>query len=111
MSELYICVEVVISKRPKSPSRVISALAARSQLGQILDEVDKDHRSFVIEKRGSPKAILLGIQDYIRLAAPEPEILKSLGEASTRRGTHKLTAAHVDSVIRAARASRRRAAS
>jgi len=109
--KLFSRLEAIISKKPKSASRVISALAARSQLGQILEEVDKEHRSFVIEKRGSPKAILLGIQDYIRLAAPEPEILKSLGEASTRRGTDKLTAAQVDSVIRAARAGRRRAIS
>lgn len=109
--ELFSRLEVAISKKMKSASRVISALTARSQLGQILEEVDKEHRSFVIEKRGSPKAILLGIQDYIRLAAPEPEILKSLGEASTRRGTDKLSAAQVNSVIKAARASRRRAVS
>ena len=92
-------------------SNVISALTARSQFGQILDQVDKQRRSFVIEKRGSPKAILLGIEDYIRLAAPEPEILISLGEASRRRGTDKLTMRQIDKVIKAARTSRRRAAS
>lgn len=92
-------------------SNVISALTARSQFGQILDEVDKQRRSFVIEKRGSPKAILLGIQDYIRLAAPEPEVLKSLGEASIRRGTDKVTMRQIDRVIKAARTSRHRAAS
>ncbi len=92
-------------------SNVISALTARNQFGQILDQVDKQQRSFVIEKRGSPKAILLGIQDYIRLAAPEPEILKSLGEASIRRGTDKLTKGQIDRVINAVRTSRRRAAS
>jgi prevent-host-death family protein len=109
--ELFSRLEAVISRKTKSASRVISALAARSRLGQILEEVDKGHRSFVIEKRGSPKAILLGIQDYIRLAAPEPEVLKNLGEESARRGTDKLTAAKVDSVIKAARASRRGAVS
>lgn len=99
-------------KKPNKPmSNVISALTARSQFGQILDEVAKQGRSFVIEKRGSPKAILLGIQDYIRLAAPEPEVLTSLGQASIRRGTDKLTTRQIDRVIKAARASRRRAAS
>ncbi|MGH9658427.1 MAG: type II toxin-antitoxin system Phd/YefM family antitoxin [Bryobacteraceae bacterium] len=92
-------------------SNVISTLTARSQFGQILDEVDKGRRSFVIEKRGSPKAILLGIQNYIRLAAPEPEVLKRLGEATIRRGTDKLTLRQIDRVIKAARTSRRRAAS
>jgi prevent-host-death family protein len=92
-------------------SNVISALTARSQFGQLLDEVDKQRRSFVIEKRGSPKAILLGVQDYIRLAAPEPDVLRILGEASVRRGTDKLTMRQIDRVIKAARTRRRRAAS
>ena len=92
-------------------SNVISALTARSQFGQLLDEVENRRRSFVIEKRGSPKAILLGIQDYIRLAAPEPEVLKRLWEASIRRGTDKLTMRQIDRVIKAARTSRRRAVS
>ena len=92
-------------------SSVVSALTARSQFGRILNEVERQRRSFVIEKRGSPKAILLGIQDYIRLAAPEPEVLKNLGEASMRRGTDKLSLARVDRVIRQTRAARRRAAS
>lgn len=92
-------------------SNVISALTARSQFGQILDEVEQQRRSFVIEKRGSPKAIILGIEDYIRLAAPEPDILKSLGQASIRRGTDKLTLRQIDRVIKAARTTRRRVAS
>ncbi len=94
----------------RSTANVISALAARSQFGQILEEVEKERRSFVIEKRGSPKAVLLGIQDYIRLAAPEPEVLKSLGEASRRRGTDKLTTRQIEHAIKLARANRRRAA-
>lgn len=92
-------------------SNVISALTARSQFGRILDKVSKERSSFVIEKRGSPKAILLGVQEYIRLAAPEPEILRSLGEASIRRGTGKLTKRQIDRVIKAVRTSRRRAES
>lgn len=65
----------------------------------------------MIEKRGTPRAILLSIQDYIRLAAPEPEVLTRLGEGSIRRGTGKLTMRQIDRVIKAARTSRRRASS
>lgn len=91
--------------------KVVSALTARNQFGRLLDEVETERRSFVIEKRGAPKAILLGLDDYIRLAAPEPETLKIIGEASKRRGTDRLTMAQVDRIIHATRASRRRAAS
>ena len=97
-------------KTPKATNNVISALTVRSRLGKLLDEVDRKRRSFVIEKRGSPRAILLGIQDYIRLAAPEPEILRAIGEASVKRGTDKLTMRQIDHLIKEAR-SRRHAAS
>jgi hypothetical protein len=48
----------------------------------------------------------LDIQDYIRLAAPEPDILKTLGEFSIRGGADKLTMNQIDRVIKAARTSR-----
>ena len=103
---------MLIVKKPSGPtSNVISVLAARTRFGHLVEEVDKNRRSFVIEKRGSPRAILLGIQDYIRLAAPEPEVLKKLGESSVRRGTDKLTMRQIERVIQTARARRRRAAS
>ena len=90
--------------------RVISALTARSRMGALLDEVAGKRRSFVIEKRGQPKAVILGIQDYIRLAAPEPEILKAIGEASIRRGTSKLSSRRIDDIIKQTRASRKHVA-
>ena len=89
---------------------VISALTARSRFGHILAELEKGHRSFVIEKRGSPKAVLLGIQDYVRLAAPEPEVLTSIGQASSRRGTDKLTMRQIERAVKLSRSARRRAA-
>ena len=92
-------------------SKVISALAARSRLGRMLDEVAEHRRSYVIEKRGTPKAVLLGIKDYIRLASPEPEILKAVGEASVRRGTSKITSRQIDRIIKQTRAARKHAAS
>jgi hypothetical protein len=57
----------------------------------------------VIEKRGTPQAVLLSIRDYVRLAAPEPEVLKMIGNESKSKGTDKLTAKQIDQVIRVAR--------
>jgi PHD/YefM family antitoxin component YafN of YafNO toxin-antitoxin module len=74
-------------KTAKSPARVVSALHVRSNFGRILQQVDGDQGSLVIEKRGRPRAILLSIQGYVRLAAPEPEVLKVIGEESKRNGT------------------------
>lgn len=87
---------------------VVSALHARANFGKILDQVDKEGRSLVIEKRGTPRAVLLSIRDYVRLSVPEPEILRILGEKSKRNGTDKLTMKQIDAEIRAARRSKRR---
>jgi prevent-host-death family protein len=82
---------------------VVSALDARANLGKLLDRVEDERRSLVIEKRGTPRAVVLSIREYVRLAAPEPEVLRLIGEESKRRGTHKLTSQQIDRVIRSAR--------
>lgn len=87
---------------------VVSALSARTGFGMLLRRVEDEHRSLVIEKRGVPKAVLIGIRDYVRLAAPEPEVLKAIGEESRRKGTDKLTSRQIDQVIKAARAQKPR---
>ena len=82
---------------------VVSALQARSNFGKLLRRVDNERRSLLIEKRGSPKAVLLSIRDYVRLAAPEPEVLQLIGEESRRKGTNTLNSRRIDQVIKSAR--------
>jgi prevent-host-death family protein len=92
-----------IVKTATRGSIVISALRARSNFGKLLNRVDKESRSLVIEKRGTPRAILLSIRDYVRLAAPEPEVLRAIGEESRRKGTVSLSSRQIDRIIKAAR--------
>jgi prevent-host-death family protein len=70
----------------KNGSIVVSALRARANFGNLLRRVEDEHRSLVIEKRGTPRAVLPSIRDYVRLAAPEPEVLRMIGEESKRKG-------------------------
>ena len=92
----------------KTPSIVVSALHARTNLGRLLRRVDQERRSLVIEKRGTPKAILLSIRDYVRLAAPEPEVLRVIGEHSKRVGTDKLSSRQIDTIIKQTRTQMRK---
>jgi prevent-host-death family protein len=87
---------------------VVSALSARANFGRLLDHVEGERRSLVIEKRGTPRAVLLSLRDYVKLAAPEPEVLKILGEESERKGTSKLTSRQIDQVIKAARTQKKK---
>jgi prevent-host-death family protein len=58
----------------KNGTIVVSALRARANFGKLLRRVDDERRSLVIEKRGTPKAVLISILPYyVKLAAPRPE--------------------------------------
>jgi prevent-host-death family protein len=92
----------------RTGSIVVSALSARANFGKLLDRVADERGSLVIEKRGTPKAVLLSIHDYVKLAAPEPEVLRIIGEESKRNGTHKMTQRQIDQEIKAYRALKKK---
>ena len=91
-------------KTKKSHGMVVSALRARTHFGSLLRQVEEERGSLVIEKRGTPRAVLLSIRDYVRLAAPEPEILKVIGQESKENRTDTLTSREIDQIIRKTRA-------
>ncbi len=90
----------------KNAPMVVSALRARENFGRLLSRLSEEGRSIIIEKRGSPKAVLVSIRDYIKLAAPEPEVLKAIGEESERNGTSRLTARQIERIIKRARSQK-----
>ncbi len=90
----------------KNGAIVVSALRVRAHFGELLRRVDHERRSLVIEKRGTPKAVLLSIRDYVRLAAPEPEVLRVIGEESERSGTSRLSSRRINQIIKASRSQK-----
>jgi prevent-host-death family protein len=87
---------------------VVTALDARANFGKLLSRVENEGRSLVIEKRGTPRAVLLSIRDYVRLAVPEPEVLRILGKESKQKGTDKFTSRQIDGIIKTARRAKNR---
>ena len=87
----------------KKESIVVSALRVRANFGRLLRQAKDERRSLVIEKRGTPRAVLLGIRDYVRLAATEPEVLGIIGEQSKAKSTDNLSSQQIDRTIRAMR--------
>ena len=90
----------------KKGSIVDSAIRARTNFGRLLRQVEDERRSLVLEKRGTPRAVLLSIRDYVRLAAPEPEVLRIIGEESKAKSTDNLSSQQIDRIIRATRAKK-----
>jgi len=87
---------------------VVTALDARSNFGKLLRRVEEEGRSLVIEKRGRPRAVLLSVRDYVRLAVPEPEVLRIIGQESKKKGTNRLGAKQIEQIVKAARKSKSR---
>jgi prevent-host-death family protein len=87
---------------------VVTALNARKNFGKFLRRVETEGRSLVIEKRGTPRAVLLSIRDYVRLAVPEPEVLRIIGQESKQKRRDRLSSRQMDRIIKAARAAKSR---
>src|SRR6266571_1692627 len=89
-------------------NNVVSALTARTQLGQIMRRTTKNNERFVVERRGEPSIIIMSVKDYINTIAPTPDWLKEIGTESKRKGLNKVRMRQIDAEIAAARGERRR---
>jgi len=84
-------------------TNVVSALTARTQLGQILKRVKKNNERFVVDRRGEPQAVIMSMEDYIKTMAPTPAWLRGIWEASAHRQTSRLTLREINTEIAMAR--------
>ena len=84
-------------------ANIVSALTARTQLGQIMKRASEKNERFVVDRRGEPAVIIMSVKDYIDTIAPTPQWLADIQAASKRRGTNKLTMRQIDAEIAAAR--------
>ncbi len=91
-------------RRGNNGTVVVPALRAQANFGKLLRQIEDERCSLVIEKRGTPRAVLLSIRDYVRLASPEPQVLTVIGQESRRNGTDRLTPRQIDRSIKSARA-------
>ena len=86
---------------------VVSALTARTQLGQIIRRTTQNNERFLIERRGEPSAIIMSLKDYVDTIAPAPKWLKEIQTGARRRGLDKLKMRDIDSIVTEARTQRR----
>ena len=87
-------------------TNIVSALTARTQFGQIMKRASQKNERFVVDRRGEPKVIIMGIRDYINTIAPAPEWLKQIQAEARRKGLNKLTMRQINVEIAAVRRER-----
>jgi prevent-host-death family protein len=88
---------------PNSVPKVVSALAARTQFGQIMRRARVQNQRFVVDRRGEPAVVIMGIKDFIKTIAPEKKVLAAIRAASKKNGANKLTMRDINREIRAYR--------
>jgi hypothetical protein len=76
-----------MASRPKPIPNIISALTARTQLGQIPKRVRANNERFVVDKRGEPLAISMSVEEYLRLFAHPPAIVKKMWRIAKAKKT------------------------
>lgn len=87
--------------------KVISALAARTQFGQIMRRAGQQQERFVVDKRGEPQVVIMGVKDFLKTIAPEPEVLAAIRAEAKRNKKSTLTTRQIDQEIAAFRGERK----
>ena len=68
----------------------IDAHVARTQFGQLMDRAVRKKERFVVDRRGAPSVVILGVQDYLEAVKSAPEWLRKAFEDSKRKGPERL---------------------
>ena len=90
-------------ERDLGVTKEISALIARTQLGQILERVKKNQDRFLISRNGEATAVILSVEDYLGNIIKQPKVLTKLQQQAKKAGTDKLTLEEIDAEIKAFR--------
>jgi prevent-host-death family protein len=88
-------------------TRKISALTARTQLGQIMNRAVEHNERFLVERNGEPAVLILSVTDFVKTLAPPPDWLEKSWESARRHGLDKLTMEDIDAEISAHRHAKR----
>ena len=54
-------------------TKSISSTQAQNNFGQVLDDVTRNHTRYVVERRGTPQAIVLSFDDFAYLLSDANE--------------------------------------
>ncbi len=97
-----------MKRKPTQKTTTISALTARTQLGQIMQRASEGKERFVVGRRGQPTVVIMSVEDYSDVVATAPDWLEAAWKESEATGGDKLTAKEIDREVRAYRKAKRR---
>jgi prevent-host-death family protein len=88
-------------------TKIVPALTARTQFGQILKRVKKNQERFVVDKRGEPQAVIMSIEDYLANFVDRPKVLEEIRSQSKTCKLNRLSLREINLEIGRYRRERR----
>ena len=87
-------------------TKLIDALSARTHFGELMEEAEKGETRFLVSRRGKPKIVILGVEDYLRNIIKQPQILTTIQFSAKKAGLDRMSDAQIQTEISAYRRSR-----
>jgi prevent-host-death family protein len=94
--------------RAKTVTKIVQALTARTQFGQILKRVKENRERFVVDRRGEPQAVIMGVEDYLRNFLKQPSALREIQREAKARRLDQLSLREINLEVSRYRRDRRR---
>jgi|SRR5690348_6457454 len=95
-------------KSAKPLLKVVPALTARTQLGQILRRVRENRERFVVGRRGEPQAVIMNVEEYLEHFARKSSAVERLRSAAKSRRLDALPLRTINAEIRRYRNEKKR---
>ncbi len=92
----------------KPVTRSIDALSARARFGQLMEQAESKNLRFLVSRRGKPKVVILGVEDYLRNIVKKDELLTEIQLSAQTSGLDKMTENEIEVEIQASRRSKKR---
>jgi len=87
----------------KPVTKLIDALSARTRFGELIERTEKENVRFLVSRRGKPKVVILGVEDYLRNIIKKPQILAEIQRDAQLAGLDKMTGEEIQTKIEASR--------
>ncbi len=89
-------------------TNLVDALYARTQFGKIMTEAEKNNVRFLVSRRGKPKVVILGVEDYLKNIIKQPKLVTNVQISAKRAGLDRLRDTEIEAEIRAFRKTKKK---
>ena len=92
----------------KTMTKLIDALSVRTRLGEVMEQAEKENVRFLVSRRGKPKVVILGVEDYLRNVVKKDQLLAEIQLDAQKAGLDKASDDEIEAEIQNHRRAKRK---